>query len=274
MKKRKIILSILVLITIITVAAILTSTDNPLERITLSSGEVINIALENINEAENINFNQSLILVNSEHPLETDLEEELIRYENSDRFINNILFESFIELRDYCTDEFETKLKIMSAYRSKERQAEIYLEDTNGLAAKPGESEHETGLGLDVYVDYHAGEAFLKSKAGHYVNENCAEYGFIIRYPKNKKKITGFEFEPWHIRYVGKPHAEIITENGLTLEEYIETLKPDSYYRYKNYIISRRTPSNGMLQIPKGGANTVISPDNCGYFIITSEINR
>ena len=104
MKKRKIILSILVLITIITVAAILTSTDNPLERITLSSGEVINIALENINEAENINFNHSLILVNSEYPLETDLEEELIRYENSDRFINNILFESFIEIRDYCTD--------------------------------------------------------------------------------------------------------------------------------------------------------------------------
>ncbi len=273
MKKRKIIILISVLIIIIT-AAILAAPDNPIERITLSSDEVINITLENVSEAENTDFNHSLILVNSEHPLETDLEEELIRYENSDRFINSILFESFIELRDYCTDKFGTRLKIMSAYRSKERQAEIYLEDTNGLAAKPGESEHETGLGLDVYVDYHAGEAFLKSKAGRYVNENCAEYGFIIRYPKNKKKITGFEFEPWHIRYVGKPHAEIITESGLTLEEYIEMLKPDKYYSYKNYIISRRTVSNGILQIPKGGTNTVVSPDNCGYFIVTSEINR
>ncbi len=85
-------------------------------------------------------------------------------------------------------------------------------------AARPGHSEHQTGLAFDIG---HANQGFGETKEGIWLRENCAKYGFIIRYPKYKEAITGYGYEPWHVRYVGTSVATEIMEKNITLEEYL-----------------------------------------------------
>ena len=90
----------------------------------------------------------------------------------------------------------------------------------------PGKSEHQIGLALDIISNtyYDLNEGFAETDAGKWLYEHSAEYGFILRYPKGKEHITGIEFEPWHFRYVGVEAAKEITEQGITLEEYVEQI--------------------------------------------------
>ena len=90
--------------------------------------------------------------------------------------------------------------------------------------AVPGASEHQVGLALDIVCStyYRLDEAFGDTEAGKWLAENSYQYGFILRYPKDKEEITGIEYEPWHFRYVGKEAAKEMTEQKLTLEEYVE----------------------------------------------------
>lgn len=139
-------------------------------------------------------------------------------------------------------------LVIVSAYRSVSYQQEVYNDsvqtkrnegkteqeandETAEYVAKPGTSEHHTGLALDI-VDstWPIGEKgliedFYETKAGKWIDEHCVEYGFIIRFPRDKKDITKINYEPWHIRYVGVESAKYIKKNNLALEEYIELIK-------------------------------------------------
>lgn len=118
------------------------------------------------------------------------------------------------------------KLGLVSGYRSYQTQKNIYnryverwgIEYTDTISARPGHSEHQTGLAFDV------GEltsSYGETKEGIWLKENCHKYGFIIRYLKGKEDITGYSYEPWHIRYVGVEVATYIMENDLTLEEYL-----------------------------------------------------
>ena len=88
-----------------------------------------------------------------------------------------------------------------------------------------------------------------------------------MRYPANKEDVTGIAYEPWHIRYVGQPHAKIMMESGLTLEEYIEVLTPGTWYKYGDYLIARLSPYG--LNLPARMEACEISPDNTGYYIVT-----
>ena len=117
-------------------------------------------------------------------------------------------------------------LALVSGYRSYQTQKSIYnnyiarwgQEYTDTVSARPGHSEHQTGLAFDV------GElknSYGETKEGIWLKENCHKYGFIIRYLKGKESITGYSYEPWHIRYVGVDIATEIMENNLTLEEYL-----------------------------------------------------
>lgn len=138
--------------------------------------------------------------------------------------------------RSYSTQKaiFERKLERMD-----EKQA-------NASVAKPGYSEHQTGLAMDIEGETTKGtgltEAFGESLEGIWTAEHCAEYGFIIRYPKGKTNITGYIYEPWHLRYVGKEAAAEITELGVTFEEYIlavrseriETMQEETRYEQVN----------------------------------------
>lgn len=95
------------------------------------------------------------------------------------------------------------------------------LADT--YSARPGSSEHQTGLALDINtasVQAH----FENTPTYAWLVEHCAEYGFILRYPEGKERITGYRFEPWHYRYVGKDIAKLCMERDLTYEEYVARL--------------------------------------------------
>jgi len=119
-----------------------------------------------------------------------------------------------------------------SGYRSYERQEAIFasnvskygLQDANQYSAKPGESEHQTGLALDVTspsVSFNLTQSFGDTREGRWLKENAPQFGFIMRYPKGKENITGYQYEPWHIRYVGMDAATSIINSNITLEEYL-----------------------------------------------------
>lgn len=119
----------------------------------------------------------------------------------------------------------------VSGYRSYQRQESIYRRNvalrgrkaTDALSAKPGSSEHQTGLTIDVSSAAVSGlltERLAQTKEGKWLAKNAHKYGYIIRYPKGKSKITGYSYEPWHIRYVGVTVATYLYKNKLTLEEY------------------------------------------------------
>lgn len=138
-------------------------------------------------------------------------------------------------LRDDVYNAFKTlqqdakkkkySIEILSGYRSYSYQEELYndyvkkygKEKASTFSAEPGHSEHQSGLALDVgKLD----ESYATTPEGKWLAANAYKYGFIIRYPKGKENITGYAYEPWHIRYLGKELAEKVYKSGLTLEEY------------------------------------------------------
>jgi len=125
------------------------------------------------------------------------------------------------------------EIVMTTAYRSYGFQSVLYNNyvanygqaEADKYSAKPGFSEHQTGLAVDVSassVEYALTEAFDQTTEWKWLIENAADYGFILRYPKDKTDITGYMYEPWHFRYVGIETAKIITEEKITLEEYID----------------------------------------------------
>ncbi|SDM01374.1 M15 family metallopeptidase [Sediminibacillus halophilus] len=119
-----------------------------------------------------------------------------------------------------------------SGYRSYGRQEEIYQQNVDSMgqeeadkfSARPGNSEHQTGLAIDVTsaeMAFSLEQSFKQTDEGAWLAENAHHYGFIIRYPEGKEDITGYSYEPWHIRYVGEKAAKEIYQQDLTLEEYL-----------------------------------------------------
>ncbi len=124
-------------------------------------------------------------------------------------------------------------LRAVSGYRSYKRQVAIYKnnvatkgqEYTDRVSARPGTSEHQTGLAIDVSgpgIGYGLEQSFGATKEGKWLKEHAPEYGFVIRYTENGESSTGYTWEPWHIRYIGKALAEDVTSKGMTLEQYFD----------------------------------------------------
>jgi D-alanyl-D-alanine carboxypeptidase len=125
----------------------------------------------------------------------------------------------------------------VSAYRSEARQRDLYgsyshrdgADAASQYSAAPGTSEHQTGLALDVSgADgrCQASPCFGSTAAARWLAANAARFGFIVRYPPGKEAITGYQYEPWHIRYVGVALAQAIEASGLTMEEYAAAHPP------------------------------------------------
>ena len=116
-------------------------------------------------------------------------------------------------------------LFVASGFRDYDYQKELYeyyasydgIEMADTYSARPGYSEHQTGLAADINA---ADKSFEGTPEAIWLDENCYKYGFIVRYQKGKDSITGYIYEPWHLRYIGKEKAKMIYESGLTLEEY------------------------------------------------------
>ena len=180
------------------------------------------------------------IIVNKEYSLNEDyIPEDLVALEVPTIFEDPEINQLREEVADMLKKMFkaaETEditLYSRSGYRSYRTQVHLFNryasnqdeEDANLHGARPGESEHQTGLAVDITsesVVYKLVEEFSSTREYNWVKENAHEYGFIIRYPKDKEEITGYMYEPWHLRYLGEELATYIFKSGLSYEEYLE----------------------------------------------------
>ena len=183
-----------------------------------------------------------LILVNKEHKLPQDYEVELMTMYDK---VNRAAKEAYGPLNDMLAAGRAQGLafEICSSYRDVKVQERLFQEDVDALMQQgytyeeayaeveretmpPGHSEHSTGLAFDIvslgYQMLDAGQE--NTPETQWLHEHCAEYGFILRYPKGKEDITDIDYESWHYRYVGVEAATYIMEQGITLEEYLKLL--------------------------------------------------
>ena len=242
--------------------------------------------------------NGDLILVNNSTAYESTDENELeaVYEKKTDSYSVSgselMLRGDVIENLNNMLDDFQTEtghsdIIIISGYRTTEQQQELYDadledtgEDTSTLVAKPGYSEHETGYAMDFSL-FEDGISADYDGTGEYdwINQNCAHYGFILRYPENKTDLTEIQYESWHYRYVGQPHAYYMQQNDLCLEEYTETLKDYSVDNpleitnwdgkvYQVYYVPAEAGDSTYVMVPPDQEYTV-SGNNVDGFIIT-----
>lgn len=189
----------------------------------------------------------TLILVGRSAPYDADSAPGLVRvfdHKTSSYFVRDTdvyAAESIMEPLNRLLDDFEAEsglrtVNVVAGWRSREYQEKLYEKEVRekgsdhaaSYLAKPGESEHHTGLAVDLslyYEDSGLSGDFDGKGAYAWINDNAWRYGFVQRYPAGKEAITGISNEPWHYRYVGPPHAQMMEENGMCLEEYLEWLK-------------------------------------------------
>ncbi len=194
-------------------------------------------------------------------------------------------------------DDFENNygdndVMVACGYRSYDTQIRLYNSEKNNTddaeqwVAPPGYSEHQTGYVFDLDLNKEEkGSGIDFDGKGYYswLNKNCQDYGFIVRYIAGKEDITGYNEEPWHFRYVGLPHSRYITEKGLALEEYIGKLhqytadKPlvindADGSRYCVYYTPLNDWNNTDVKVPANGEYK-ISGDNYSGFIVTVKLD-
>lgn len=181
----------------------------------------------------------SLLLVNSWNVLPEGYEEatEYVMYDSQ----NQIDARVKTALEQMLSDGSEHGLWGILLYRDGETQqsyfdAEVADLIEQGYSAteaevmaateviRPGTSEHQTGMAVDILGSGYTSrdEKFEETEGFKWLQEHCADYGFVLRYPKGKEDITGMDYEPWHYRYVGEEYAKEIMSRGLTLEEFLE----------------------------------------------------
>lgn len=173
---------------------------------------------------------EDLLLVNFETPLPDGYQpSELVclyeqrhsfRLASADIYLEKEVYEAMERLFAAAEQDDVNGFIVTSGYRSFEKQQEIYEQSGQGLANRPGYSEHQTGLAFDVTTYFDTG-GFQDTAQYKWLIAHCAEYGFILRYPEGKQEITGIETEYWHYRYVGQQAARVIMRRGITLEEYL-----------------------------------------------------
>ena len=245
-------------------------------------------------------YRGDLILVNSEHQYFSGNEDlvSIIEMNNendcscftavdSTYTILRQVYEPMAKMIQDFYDKYNNgSLIIYGSYRDTDFQQQLYENDLSETGegestkvAKPGFSEHETGLAFDFSetenYDYRGTGDFA------WINANCFKYGFIVRYTSAKEKITKFQDEPWHFRYVGVPHAYYMDSNDLCLEEYIDLLREYPYnekhleftdldgHEYEVYFVpSDDGEKNTNVPVPTG-TRYEISGNNVDGFIVT-----
>lgn len=136
--------------------------------------------------------------------------------------INKSAYSALLKMREASGYD----MTIISGFRSYEKQKETFaywekidgFEQASQYSAQPGQSEHQTGLAIDITS---LEETYKDTAEGKWLAKNCYKYGFIIRYPSDGLDITGYVYEPWHIRYLGESTARLVYFSGLTLEEFL-----------------------------------------------------
>lgn len=228
-------------------------------------------------------YQGNLLLINSKYPIRQEsVKSDIVNLSKHNELINgygllntNIylskgIAQKFSEMINDAVKEGVSQFFINSGYRDFDEQSVLYQEMGADYALPAGYSEHNSGLSLDV------GSSLTKmdqAPEGKWLKENAWKYGFILRYPKDKTDVTGIQYEPWHIRYVGLPHSAIMQEMNLALEEYLDYLKEEksisvsvdgkkytiSYYPIsQNETIEVEVPANEQYEISGNNIDGVI----------------
>lgn len=188
---------------------------------------------EDTKEAQRLNT--ETILVNKYNYLKDDYVPNNLENVSTSYALTNM------KLVNYAKDAFESLSKeakkenlsiiAMSTYRSYNYQVNLYnryvkedgKEAADTYSGRPGHSEHQTGLAVDVFNNKETYTNFEKTEEFKWMQEHAHEYGFILRFPKDKEKETGYQYESWHYRYVGKDIATYIKKHNISFEEYCTT---------------------------------------------------
>lgn len=258
--------------------------------------------------AENIHTGE-LILVNSEHEYvfpDTDTDVSVYDNKTSAYKVNDLSVTLSMDaivpfnrlMDDFFAESGCRDVMVVSGYRTAEFQRELYservasegVEAAAKYVALPGQSEHHTGLAMDLSVYTSSGEGYYVRdyKKCTWLVENFENYGFILRYPEEKAELTGISYESWHYRYVGLPHSVIMKEFDMCLEEYItylHTLTDGAVLEYLSGTATEKklsqTDDNAYViwYVPQTGDKTEIvlpsdrdysiSGDNVSGFIVT-----
>ena len=230
-----------------------------------------------------------LWLVNRNNRLPSDYKPaDLVEYNGVK--LHGAARKAFAQMIEAMTKDEIHGLRLQSAYRTysyqqaifnqrvKELQAQGYDKpEAESKAAKSiqpsGASEHQLGLALDVSVDGKLTKTFGETPAGQWLEAHSHNHGFVIRYPCSKTEITQIVYEPWHLRYVGTPHATIMKNLDLTLEEYLDYMRQAQMYIFWGedggyYLLSYSDALPAVL--PPGVVDiSSISANKNGYIITT-----
>lgn len=203
-----------------------------------------NEELDKINEIIKNDSSGYLQLVNKDNAaMNIDIKNDLVIPKvnlvapkgNEKNLIRKEVAKALEEMLNDAKEKERLNIFLNSGYRSTERQIEVYnaeiINDKNqgkNYVARPGYSEHQTGLAVDLTcraIKFKIEEKFEETNEGKWVMNNAHNYGFILRYPKGKENETGYSYEPWHYRYVGKEVSMYIKKENLTLEELYHKVK-------------------------------------------------
>ena len=208
-----------------------TTTTETSKKTTLQTTKHTTTSFQNVEEVSSVKYIDGILIVNKSYPLPKDFvpkntykSAEGLKY--CTECIDNDAYEQYKIMKADATS-LGLNIWIQSGYRSYELQESLYNKYVNRdgklaadtYSARPGHSEHQTGLAFDLNT---ITDDFQYTDEGKWINDNCYKYGFILRYPKGKENYTGYKYESWHLRYVGVDLASQLYNNGdwITLEEH------------------------------------------------------
>ncbi|MES5891881.1 MULTISPECIES: M15 family metallopeptidase [Bacillus cereus group] len=228
-------------------------------------------------------YKGDLLLVNKDYPVKKDsIRSDIINVNHNSELVRGyVIFDrnlrlskdvvkKFLNVVDAAGKESVNHFLISSGYRDFQEQKQLYEKMGSDYALPAGYSEHNLGLSLDVGSTQKKME---KAAEGKWIEENVWKHGFVLRYPKNKSNITGIQYEPWHIRYVGLPHSAIMQKKNFTLEEYLDFLKEEkeisTEVEGKKYTVSYYKISGDMKVNVPANKQYEISGNNMDGVIVT-----
>ena len=229
----------------------------------------------------------NLILVNADYPYNEQVNEtDLV---NVDKSACDVLLERrAVTLLSKLMEEINGwgQISAVSGWRSMQEQENIYAQSlkengsefTQKYVALPGHSEHQTGLAIDLAltsdnIDFIRPD-FPYTGICQKFRELSSQYGFIERYPQKKESITGIAHEPWHFRYIGVPHAEIMKKNDLCMEEYIPFIKQFAYGEQKyNFTVAQKNFSVSYLPASEAEIVCIEIAEDVSYTISGNNID-
>ncbi|MED1901975.1 M15 family metallopeptidase [Bacillus thuringiensis] len=228
-------------------------------------------------------YKGDLLLVNRDYPVKKDsIRSDIINVNHNSELVRGyVIFDrnlrsskdvmkKFLNVVDAAGKESVNHFLISSGYRDFQEQKQLYEKMGSDYALPAEYSEHNLGLSLDIGSTQKKME---KAPEGKWIEENVWKHGFVLRYPKNKSHITGIQYEPWHIRYVGLPHSAIMQKKNFTLEEYLEFLKEEkeisTEVEGKKYTVSYYKVSGNMKVNVPANKQYEISGNNMDGVIVT-----